>query len=80
MQDIVERFHLFMALAFVLVEEMNNGGTWRPSAALATQCSYFLAAELVIGALLSFHVQAQSRSIIHLRRPYAATFGDEPCQ
>ena len=39
-----------MSLVFVLVEEMNNSGTWRPSADLVWQCSYFLAAELVIGA------------------------------
>lgn len=40
-----------MSLVFVLVEEMNNSGTWRPSADLVWQCSYFLAAELVIGAI-----------------------------
>lgn len=53
-QDIVERFHLFMSLVFVLVEEMNNSGTWRPSGDLVWQCSYFLAAELVIGACAGF--------------------------
>jgi len=45
----VERFHLFCALAFVLVEDMNNSGTWRPSRGLAWQCAYFLGAEVVIG-------------------------------
>ncbi len=49
-QDVVERFHLFCALAFVLVEDMNNSGTWRPSRGLAWQCAYFLGAEVVIGA------------------------------
>ena len=48
-QDVVERFHLFCALAFVLVEDMNNSGTWRPSRGLAWQCAYFLGAEVVIG-------------------------------
>lgn len=46
----MERFHLAMSLLFVLVEEMNNSATWRPSAPLLWQCSYFLAAEVVIGA------------------------------
>ena len=46
----MERFHLFAALAFVLVEDMNNSGTWRPSRGLAWQCAYFLGAEVVIGA------------------------------
>ncbi len=49
-QDVVERFHLFCALAFVLAEDMNNSGTWQPSWDLACQCAYFLGAEVVIGA------------------------------
>lgn len=47
----MERFHLAMSLVFVLVEEMNNSGTWLPSSQLAWQCSYFLGAELIIGAV-----------------------------
>ena len=50
LQDVVERFHLFCALAFVMAEDMNNSGTWRPSRDLASQCAYFLGAEVVIGA------------------------------
>jgi Eukaryotic membrane protein family len=49
-QDIVERFHLGMALAFVLVEEMKNTGRWWPNPELLRYCAAFMAAEALIGA------------------------------
>jgi hypothetical protein len=50
LQDIVERFHLVVALGFVLVEEMANNGRARPDAALLRTCAYFFSFEIVIGA------------------------------
>lgn len=49
LQDIVERFHLVVALAFVLVEEMANNGRLRPDATLLRTCAYFFSFEIVIG-------------------------------
>ena len=62
LQDVVERFHLFCALAFVMVEDMNNSGTWRPSRDLACQCAYFLGAEVIIGACTVPHSKHPSQS------------------
>lgn len=53
MQDIVERFHLVVALAFVLVEEMANNGRWRPDVGLLRTCAYFFGFEIVIGEMVS---------------------------
>lgn len=47
-QDIVERFHMMVALAFVLAEEAAGRGTTLPSWKLLTQCMYVLVAEVVI--------------------------------
>ena len=47
-QDVVERFHLFIVLAFVLVEELSGAGASTPSARLLGQCGYVLLAEMVI--------------------------------
>lgn len=47
-QDIVERFHLFVVFAFVIVEEMVGTGSSRPSSRLLAQCAYVLLAEVVI--------------------------------
>ena len=47
----MERFHLVVALAFVLVEEMANNGRARPDAALLRTCVYFFSFEIVIGAV-----------------------------
>ncbi len=49
----MERFHLVVALAFVLVEEMANNGRWAPDAGLLRTCAYFFGFEVVIGALLA---------------------------
>jgi len=47
-QDVVERFHLIIVLAFVLVEEMSGTGAALPSARLMSQMGYILLAEVVI--------------------------------
>jgi hypothetical protein len=47
-QDVVERFHLIIVLAFVLVEEMSGTGAALPSARLLGQVGYVLLAEVVI--------------------------------
>jgi hypothetical protein len=47
-QDIVERFHLYIILSFVLVEESIGLGQPLPSSRLAKQCIYVLFAEVVI--------------------------------
>lgn len=48
-QDIVERFHLLMALAFVVAEEMAAAGRWSPDGALLHSCAYFFGFEIFIG-------------------------------
>ena len=47
-QDIVERFHLYIILSFVLVEESIGLGQPLPSSRLTMQCVYVLFAEVVI--------------------------------
>lgn len=47
-QDVVERFHLIIVLAFVLVEEMSGTGAALPSARLMSHMGYILLAEVVI--------------------------------
>lgn len=43
-----ERFHLALALLFVVVEEMDNAGSSRPNAALLQRCAGIFAAEVAI--------------------------------
>lgn len=47
-QDIVERFHLYIILSFVLVEESIGLGQPLPSSRLTMQCVYVLFAEVII--------------------------------
>ena len=47
-QDIIERFHLYVILSFVLVEESVGSGQPLPSQRLVVQCMYVLFAEIVI--------------------------------
>jgi len=47
-QDIVERFHLFIILSFVLAEEATGLGQPLPSSRLIRQCCYVVMAEVVI--------------------------------
>ena len=47
-QDIVERFHLYVIISFVLVEESVGSGQPLPSPRLVVQCLYVLLAEIVI--------------------------------
>ena len=47
-QDIVERFHLYVIMSFVLVEESVGSGQPLPSPRLVVQCLYVLFAEIVI--------------------------------
>ena len=47
-QDIVERFHLYIIMLFVLVEEAVGSGQPLPSPRLVVQCLYVLFAEIVI--------------------------------
>lgn len=47
-QDVVERFHLILILAFVVVEEMGNSGHAAPNPGLLAQCAEIFAAEAAI--------------------------------
>lgn len=47
-QDVVERFHLFAVLAFVVAEEMGHSGHAAPSATLLARCARIAAAEACI--------------------------------
>ncbi len=47
-QDIVERFHLYVIMSFVLVEESVGSGQPLPSPRLVVQCLYVLFAEIII--------------------------------
>jgi hypothetical protein len=38
LQDIVERFELLLVLCFVVVEDISNGGSWVPAAAVLLVC------------------------------------------
>lgn len=49
--DVVERFHLVLALAFVMAEEMVNAGRMWPNGRLLWQCSHILSAEIAIDVL-----------------------------
>lgn len=50
-QDVVERFHLVLALAFVLAEEMVSAGRVWPNGHLLWQSAYILGAEVAIDVL-----------------------------
>ncbi|KAK9813486.1 hypothetical protein WJX73_001775 [Symbiochloris irregularis] len=50
-QDVVERFHLVLALSFVLAEEMVSAGRVWPNAHLLWQSAYILGAEVAIDVL-----------------------------
>lgn len=50
-QDVVERFHLMLALAFVLAEEMVNASRIWPNVGLLWQCAHILGAEVAIDVL-----------------------------
>ncbi|KAK9908256.1 hypothetical protein WJX75_004929 [Coccomyxa subellipsoidea] len=47
-QDVTERFHLLLSLLFVVVEEMDNSGSPRPSPELLRRCGYIFGAEILI--------------------------------
>ncbi|KAL4429378.1 hypothetical protein ABPG77_005152 [Micractinium sp. CCAP 211/92] len=47
-QDVVERFHLLLILAFVIVEEMGNSGARSPNPRLLMGCAHIYAGEMVI--------------------------------
>ncbi len=49
-QDIVERFHLLVVLAFVVVEDVSNSGgsSWLPQHATLSECGRIFAWEVVI--------------------------------
>ena len=47
-QDCVERAHLLVALAFVVVEEMGNSGSAAPNRRLLAQCARVFGSEVVI--------------------------------
>ncbi|EIE21001.1 DUF747-domain-containing protein [Coccomyxa subellipsoidea C-169] len=47
-QDVTERFHLLLSLLFVVVEEMDNSGSPRPSPELLRCCGYIFGAEILI--------------------------------
>ncbi|KAL4458618.1 hypothetical protein ABPG75_013483 [Micractinium tetrahymenae] len=47
-QDVVERFHLLLILAFVIVEEMGNSGARSPNPRLLAGCAHIYAGEVVI--------------------------------
>ncbi|KAI3435954.1 hypothetical protein D9Q98_002012 [Chlorella vulgaris] len=47
-QDVVERFHLLLVLAFVVVEEMGNSGARTPNPVLLAGCVRIYAGEVVI--------------------------------
>jgi len=47
-QDIVERFHLLIALAFVVAEDMAAAGRWAPDRRLLHNCAYFFGFEIII--------------------------------
>ncbi|GFR40182.1 hypothetical protein Agub_g740, partial [Astrephomene gubernaculifera] len=46
--DAVERFHLLVVLSFVVVEEMDSAGSWRPPPDYLRVCGLMLLAELGI--------------------------------
>ena len=50
-QDVTERFHLLLTMAFVAVEEMDNAGTAAPSAELLRRCAIIFGAEIVIDVI-----------------------------
>ena len=47
-QDVVERFHLGLAMLFVMAEEMDNTSSWWPNMGLAWKCTQIFLAEIVI--------------------------------
>ena len=49
--DMVERFHLILALAFVLAEEMVSAGRMWPNGRLLWQSAHIMAAEVAIDIL-----------------------------
>jgi hypothetical protein len=50
-QDVVERFHLLLVLAFVVVEEMGNSGSRSPNPVLLAGCARIYAGEVVIDVI-----------------------------
>jgi hypothetical protein len=46
--DIVERFHLLLAMAFVALEDMDSSAAWLPAAATVLECLRILASESLI--------------------------------
>jgi hypothetical protein len=48
MQDIVERCHLLVVLAFVVVEDVSNSGGWAPAGATLWECGRIFVWEVVI--------------------------------
>lgn len=47
-QDVVERFHLGLAMLFVIAEEMDNTTSWLPNMGLLWKCTQIFLAEIVI--------------------------------
>ena len=47
-QDVVERFHLGLAMLFVMAEEMDNTSSWLPNMGLLWKCTQIFLAEVVI--------------------------------
>ena len=47
-QDVVERFHLGLAMLFVMAEEMDNTSSWLPNMGLLWKCTQIFLAEIVI--------------------------------
>ena len=50
-QDVVERFHLCLSLAFVLAEEMGSSGRWLPNPFLLSRCAQIFGAEICIDVI-----------------------------
>eukprot|EP00884_Botryococcus_braunii_P003394 jgi/Botrbrau1/13055/Bobra.0187s0017.1 len=50
-QDAIERFHMCLALLFVLVEEMDNSGVWAHLEALLWRCVAILSSEVAIDVI-----------------------------
>lgn len=50
-QDVVERFHLCLALLFVAAEDAGNGAGWFPQPALLGRCAQIFGAEICIDVI-----------------------------
>lgn len=51
LQDIHERFHLLVALCFVLVEDMDSAASWTPAVYLLVECVRIMGWEAVIDVI-----------------------------